>query len=188
MNEPVFNAAEGRAETLNARLLKKRTVLAFGEIDEKVSCSIVSSLLYLASEDAEAPVTLYINSSGGCETEILAIFDVMRSISCPVETVCVGKAHGLSALLLAGGEKGKRKAYANAEIMLMQVGRDRTFGQASDIELETEHLLKAKNRINKLIASLCGRSEEQIRADLERKHWLYAEEAKEYGLIDQIIG
>lgn len=184
MSEPIFGTKE---ENLNARLLKSRTVLAFGELNEKAAEAVVASLLYLEEQDASAPITLYINSTGGCETEILAIYDVMRHISSPVETVCVGKAHGLSALLLAGGEKGKRKAYANSEIMLMQLGRDRTFGQASDIELETDHLLKAKQRINKLLAQLCGRSENEVCADLERKYWLFAEEAKDYGLIDQVI-
>lgn len=185
MNEPIFGTNEEK--NLSARLLKKRTILAFGELDEKATGTIIASMLFLADLDAEAPITLYINSSGGNETEILAIYDVMRHISCPVETVCVGKAHGLSALLLAGGEKGKRKAYANSEIMLMQVSRERTFGQASDIELETDHLLKAKQRINQLLADLCGRSPSEVYADMERKYWLFAEDAKAYGLIDQVI-
>ena len=186
MNEPIFNVGSG-IENLDARMMESRKVLAFGELDENAACRIIAKLLYLAEEDASAPITLYINSSGGWETEILAVYDVMKNIPCPVETVCVGKAHGLSALLLAGGEKGKRFAYANSEIMLTQVGRDRTFGQASDIELETEHLLQTKKRINKLLASLCGRSEEDLTADLERKYWLFAEEAKAYGLIDGVI-
>ena len=141
----------------------------------------------MAEDDASAPIQLYINSVGGRETEILAIYDVMRTIKCPVETYCVGKAHGLSAILLAGGAKGKRYAYANSEIMLNQVGRDRTFGQASDIELETEHLLETKARVNALLSSLCGRSSEEITSDLERKYWLFAEEAVNYGLIDRVI-
>ncbi len=186
MNEPIFSV-NGGIENLSASLLDSRKVLAFGQLDEKASCEIIAKLLYLAEEDAAAPITLYINSSGGSETEILAVYDVMKNITCPVETVCVGKAHGLSALLLAGGEKGKRKAYANSEIMLTQVSRDRTFGQASDIELETEHLLNSKKRINQLLASLCNRSAEDLSADMERKHWLFADQAKEYGLIDQVI-
>ncbi len=186
MNEPIFNLGSG-IENLDAKMMESRKILAFGALDEKLACQIIAKMLYLAEEDAKAPITLYINSIGGAETEILGIYDVMKNLSCPVETVCVGKAHGLSALLLAGGAKGKRQAYANSEIMLMQVGRDRTFGQASDIELETEHLLRMKKRVNHLLASLCGKSEEDLAADLERKHWLFADEAKEYGLIDTVI-
>ncbi len=186
MSDAILSANNG-FETLDARLLKSRKVMAFGELDDKAACDIIAKLLYLAELDSDAPIMLYINSCGGCETEILAVYDVMRNISCPVETVCVGKAHGLSALLLAGGEKGRRMAYANSEIMLTQVSRDRTFGQASDIELETEHLLESKARINQLLASLCKLSAEELSAAMERKYWLYAERAKECGLIDQII-
>ena len=186
MTEPIFGTENG-LETLSSRLLKKRTILAFGKLDEKAAGNIISSLLYLEDLDAGKPITLYIHSEGGSETEILGIFDVMRAIRCPVETVCIGKAHGLSALLLAGGEKGKRKAYANSEIMLSQVSRDKTFGQASDIELETEHLLETKRRVTALLAQLCEKDPEQVRTDMERKYWLFAEQAREYGLIDQII-
>ncbi len=178
---------EKESEVITARLLKERMVLAFGKIDEKLAANVVASLLYLAAGDAKLPITLYINSDGGNDADILGIYDVMRGLSCPVETVCVGKAHGVTALLLAGGARGKRKAYANSEVMLSQVGRGRTFGQASDIELETEHLLETKRRITALIAALCGKEEEQVRADLERKYWLYAEKAREYGLVDQVI-
>ena len=169
------------------RLLEKRVIMAFGELDEKKAGQIIASLLYFEMEEPEKEIALYINSCGGNETEILGIYDVMQNISCPIRTVCVGKAHGLSALLLAGGAKGKRQAYANSEIMLMQVGRDRTFGQASDIELETAHLLDAKKRISALLAQLCGKDAAAVEADMERKFWLYAEQAKEYGIIDEII-
>lgn len=185
MNEPIFDL-RNEGKNLSAALLEARKVLVFGEVDENVSCEIIAKLMYLAELSAD-PIELYINTVGGKETEILAIYDVMQNLRCEIKTVCVGKAHGLSALLLAGGTKGKRYAYANAEIMLNQVGRDRTFGQASDIELETEHLLRTKQRVNKLLASLCGGTEDDVAADLERKYWLFAEEAKEYGLIDDII-
>ncbi len=174
-------------DILNIHHLEKRRVLLFGLLDEKKAASLVSAMLYLADLNASLPITLLINCAGGAETEVLAVYDVMKHLPCPVETVCVGKANGLSALLLAGGAKGARKAYANSEIMLSQVQRDRTFGQASDIELETEHLLRVKHRINELLAALCGKDAQEIEADLERKYWLFAEEAKEYGLIDQII-
>lgn len=187
MNEPIFSNIEGGVENLNARLLKQRKILAFGEINEKLAGNIIAAMFYLADQNAQEPIKMYINSCGGSETDILAVFDVMQHVDCPVETICVGKAHGLSALLLAGGTKGKRTAYANSEIMLTQVSRDRTFGQASDIELETEHLLQAKKRINKLLAVLCGKEEQELCSDLERKYWLFAEQAKEYGLIDTII-
>lgn len=186
MNEMKMNN-EKEIEALSFRLLEKRTVLLFGKVDEKKACEVISAMLYLEDCDGEKPIILYINSEGGAETDILAIYDVMKKLRCTVETVCVGKAHGLSALVLAGGTKGSRKAYANSEIMLSQVQRDRTFGQASDIELETEHLLKVKERINGLLAALCQKDTATIKNDLERKHWLFAEEAKAYGLIDEVI-
>ncbi len=186
MNEPIF-ANENGFESLGARLLNKRAILAFGEINEKTSFQIISALLYLAGQDSNAPITLYINSVGGNETDALAIYDVMRNLSCPIHTVCVGKAHGMASLLLVGGAKGERAAYANSEIMLTQVERDRTFGQASDIELETNHLLDVKARVNALFATLCDKDIAQINKDMERKHWLFAEQALAYGLIDKIL-
>ncbi|MBQ7970981.1 MAG: ATP-dependent Clp protease proteolytic subunit, partial [Clostridia bacterium] len=105
MNEPLF-MTNNSMENLSARLLKQRTVLLFGTLDEELSSKVISSLLYLSAEDQEKPITLMINSAGGDETEALAIFDVMQSISCPIHTVCLGKAHGMAALLLAAGEKG----------------------------------------------------------------------------------
>ncbi len=169
-----------------AKLLDQRTILLFGELTEKKAEKIIGAMLVLQEENSD-PIKLIINCSGGIETEILAVYDAMRHLSCEVETLCIGKAHGLSALLLAGGSQGKRAAYANAEIMLMQVGRDRTFGQASDIELETEHLLASKKRVNALLAEACGKNKEELAADLERKYWLFAEDAKAYGLIDTVI-
>ncbi len=186
MNEPLF-MTNNSVENLSARLLKQRTVLLFGTLDEELSSKVISSLLYLSAEDQEKPITLMINSAGGDETEALAIFDVMQSISCPIHTVCLGKAHGMAALLLAAGEKGERKMYANGEVMLTQVSRDRTFGQASDIELETEHLLNVKERVAELLAQLTGTAKEKIQGDLERKHWLFANQALEYGIIDKVI-
>ena len=187
MNEPIF-AAEKGFENMGARLLKDRVVLAFGTLDEDKTAGIISALLYLESVDASAPIKFYINSTGGSETEALAVFDMIRTISCPVHTICVGKAHGMAALILAGGEKGHRAAYANSEIMLTQVSRDRTFGQASDIELETAHLLEIKKRVNELLSEITQVESTQICDHLERKHWLFAAQAKEYGLIDKIIG
>ena len=186
MNEPLF-MTNNSMENMSARLLKQRTILLFGSLNEELSSKVISSLIYLADEDAEKPITLMINSIGGDETEALAIFDMMRTISCPIHTLCLGKAHGMAALLLAAGEKGERKMYANGEAMLTQVGRDRTFGQASDIELETEHLLGVKERIADLLVQLTNTSKEKIQADLERKHWLFAEQALEYGISDKII-
>ena len=118
---------------------------------------------------------------------LLAIFDMMQAVSCPIHTVCLGKAHGMAALLLAAGEKGERKMYANGEIMLTQVSRDRTFGQASDIELETEHLLNVKERVADLLVQLTGIPKAKIQADLERKHWLFADQALDYGIVDKVI-
>lgn len=182
------NCNEKGVEPLDYKLLQGRTVLVFGALTDEVVHKTVSSLLYLQEQDPCTPVKMYINSEGGNETEGLAIFDVMRNLSCPVHTICVGKAHGAAALLLAGGEKGNRSAYANSEIMLNQIERDRTFGQASDIELETEHLMAGKKRMNSLFAALCDRSDDEIALNMERKYWLFADRAKEYGLIDQVIG
>lgn len=186
MSEPLF-MSNNLVENLSVKLLKQRTVLLFGTLDEKLSSEIISSFLYLEAEDTEKPINLLINSAGGDETEALAIFDIMQSVSCPIYTACVGKAHGMAALLLAGGEKGERKMHANGEVMLTQVSRDRTFGQASDIELETEHLLNVKERVAALWTRLTGMPADKIQSDLERKHWLFAEQALEYGIIDKVI-
>jgi ATP-dependent Clp protease protease subunit len=181
-----INRNEG-ADLLNSRLLDKRKLFIFGSIDSKTARQVISSLIFLGEEDAEKKITVYVDAEGGDQAEALGIYDVMRHLPCPVETVCVGKAHGMAALVLAGGTKGLRKAYANSEIMLMQIGHERAFGQASDIELATEHLLQSKKRINGIFASLCGKTEEEITAVSERKFWMYAENAKEFGLIDAII-
>ena len=180
-------SAERGVQTPELKMLENRIVMVFGELNDKNVCKVISSLLYLQAEDAQAPIKLYINSVGGSEAEGLAIYDVMRHLTCPVHTICVGKAHGVAALILAGGASGERCAYANSEIMLNQIERDRTFGQASDIERETEHLLAGKQRINKLFATLCGKTEDEICIDTERKYWLFADQALTYGLIDRII-
>ena len=178
---------QGRGpEALQDRLLKKRKVFIFGKIDDKKAEQIIASLIWLNEENGD-PITVLIDSEGGNETDILAIYDVMTHLECAVETLCVGKAHGLAALLLAAGNKGVRKAYQNSEVMLEQVNRGRTFGQASDIELETDHLLRQKQRIISLLSKATGNSVEKISADMERKYWLFAEEAKAYGLVDAIV-
>ncbi len=173
-------------EMMQDRLLKKRKILAFGKIDEKKAEQIIASMLWLNEENNES-INLLIDSEGGNETDILAIYDMMKHLDCSVETRCIGKAHGLSALLLAGGTKGMRKAYPNSEVMLEQVNRGRTFGQASDIELETDHLLALKKRIIEILAKETGNLQERIAADMERKYWLFAEDAKAYGLVDELI-
>ena len=186
MNEPLI-ALNNSVENLGARLLKQRTILLFGTLSEELSSQVIAALLFLEAEDAEKPIRMLINSAGGDETEALAIFDVMQRISCPIYTVCVGKAHGMAALILAGGEKGERASYLNGEIMLTQVSRERTFGQASDIELETEHLLEMKKRVADLFVRFSNETAEKVMADMERKHWLFAEQALKYGLIDKVI-
>ena len=180
-------SSEKGMESLEAKLLNERTIMLFGELNDKNARRVISSLLYLQAMDAKAPIKLYINSVGGPETEGLAIYDVMQHLTCPVHTLCLGKAHGSAALILAGGEKGYRSAYANSEIMLNQIERDRTFGQASDIERETEHLLDSKRRMNAIFAAHCNKSESEICADTERKYWLFSDQAIEYGLIDRVI-
>jgi ATP-dependent Clp protease protease subunit len=187
MNEAIFMNEKG-VETMGMRLLKERSILLFGTIDQEKAANVISSMLYLEAVDANMPIKLYINSTGGDETDALAIFDLMRGISCPVHTICLGKAHGMAALILAGGAKGERSAYKNSEIMLTQVSRDRTFGQASDIELETAHLLEIKNRVNLLLAEITDRECSEIFEAMERKHWLFADQALQSGLIDKIVG
>ena len=182
-----MNDENNKKETLSEKLIKERKLLAFGNIDGEAAEKLIAAMLLMESVSAEEPIKIYINSTGGSETDILAVFDVMRGLRCPVETVCTGKAHGFSALLLAGGAKGFRKGYANSEVMLAQVSRGRTYGQASDIELEVSHLLECKNRMNTLLAELCGKDAKTIQADIDRKHWMFADQAKEYGLIDEII-
>lgn len=175
-----------RAFDIYSRLLKDRVIFLNDQVDDASAGLVVAQLLYLESQDADKDIHLYINSPGGSVTAGMAIYDTMRYIRCDVSTICVGMAASMGAFLLAGGAKGKRFALPNAEIMIHQpLGS--TGGQATDIQIAAEHLLRTKQKINSILARNTGRPPEEIASDCERDNWKTAEEALEYGLIDKII-
>jgi len=175
-----------RAYDIYSRLLKDRIVFLGTEVHDDVANVIVAQLLFLESEDPEKDIHLYINSPGGSVTAGLAIYDTMRYIKSPVSTICVGLAASMSAVLLAGGTKGKRIALPNAEIMIHQpMGGAR--GQASDIEIHARNILRTRDRINSILASHTGQDIAKIAVDTDRDNFMTAEEALAYGLIDKIL-
>ena len=174
------------AYDIYSRLLKERIVFIGGEINDAMASTVIAQLLYLESEDPEKDIYLYINSPGGSVTAGMAIYDTMQYIKCDVSTICVGMAASMGAFLLSGGAKGKRCALPNAEIMIHQpLGS--AGGQATDISIAAEHILRTKQRLNGILAANCGKSVEIIGYDCERDNWKSAEEAKEYGLIDRVV-
>ena len=175
-----------RSYDIFSRLLKDRIIMLSGEINDTVANLVVAQLLFLESEDPDKDIHLYINSPGGSITAGMAIYDTMQYIKCDVSTICMGLAASMGAFLLAGGTKGKRCALPNAEIMIHQpLGGAK--GQATDIQITAEHILKTKERMNRMLAEFTGQDIERIKNDTERDNWLTAEEAKEYGLIDKVI-
>ena len=175
-----------RSYDIYSRLLKDRIIFLSGEIDGSVADVVVAQLLFLEAEDPDKDIMLYINSPGGEVTAGMAIYDTMNYIKAPVSTIVIGMAASMAAVLLAAGEKGKRIALPNSEIMIHQpLGGAK--GQATDIAILAEQIIKTKNKLNDILAGCTGRSIEQIRADVERDHYLSAQEALEYGLIDNII-
>nr|WP_330379639.1 ATP-dependent Clp endopeptidase proteolytic subunit ClpP [Butyrivibrio sp. AE2032] len=175
-----------RAYDIYSRLLKERIVFIGGEINDQVASSVIAQLLYLESEAPDKDIYLYINSPGGSVTAGMAIYDTMQYITCDVSTICVGMAASMGAFLLAGGAKGKRCALPNAEVMIHQpIGS--TGGQATDISIAAEHILRTKQRLNEILAANCGKDIGQIGADVERDNWKTAQEACEYGLIDRVV-
>ena len=175
-----------RAYDIYSRLLKERIIFLGDSIDDQTANSIIAQLLFLDSQDQKKNVELYINSPGGSVSAGLAIYDTMQYIKCPVTTICVGLAASMGATLLTAGAKGKRFALPNAEIMLHQV-MGGTQGQAVDIKIQAEHILKIRDRINKILAFHTGQSVEKIEKDTDRDFYMSAEEAKTYGLIDKVI-
>ena len=186
---PTVIESDGRAERaydIYSRLLKDRIIFLGSEVNDNTAGLTVAQLLYLESRAPEKDIHLYINSPGGSVTAGMAIYDTMRFIRCDVSTICVGMAASMGAFLLAGGANGKRFALPNAEIMIHQpLGS--TGGQATDIQIAAEHLLRTKQKINDILARNTGRTPEEVAADCERNNWKTAEEALEYGLIDRII-
>ncbi|MCY0901098.1 MAG: ATP-dependent Clp endopeptidase proteolytic subunit ClpP [Firmicutes bacterium] len=175
-----------RAYDIYSRLLKDRIIFIGTPIDDYVANSVVAQLLFLASEDAEKDISVYINSPGGSVTAGMAIFDTIQYIKPQVSTMCVGLAASMGSLLLTAGAKGKRFALPNSEIMIHQpLGGVR--GQASDIKIHAEWILKTRSKLNGIYAERTGQPLERIEIDTDRDNWMSAEEAKAYGLIDEVI-
>ena len=169
-----------------SRLLKERIIFLGEEVNETTASLVVAQLLFLESEDPNKDIHLYINSPGGMVTAGLAIYDTMQYIKCDVETICMGLAASMGAFLLAGGTKGKRMALPNAEIMIHQPSGGAK-GQATEIEIVANMILKTKKKLNETLAANTGQPYEVVARDTERDYYMSAEEAKAYGLIDSII-
>ena len=175
-----------RAYDIYSKLLKERIIFIGGEITEALATSVTAQLLYLESQDPKADISIYINSPGGSVTAGMAIYDTMKFISCDVSTICVGVAASMGAFLLAGGTKGKRYSLPNAEIMIHQpLGQ--TGGQATDISIAAEHILKIRRKLYAMMADNTGKTPEQVAQDCERDNWLDPEGALAYGLIDKVV-
>ena len=169
-----------------SRLLKDRIIFLGEEVNETTASLVVAQLLFLESEDPGKDIHLYINSPGGMVTAGLAIYDTMQYIKCDVSTICIGMAASMGAFLLAGGAKGKRLALPNAEIMIHQPSGGAK-GQATEIQIAAENILKTKKNLNEILAANTGKPYDVIAADTERDHYMSAQEAMEYGLIDNVI-
>ena len=175
-----------RSYDIYSRLLNGRIIFLADEVNDVTASLVVAQLLYLESEDPDADISLYINSPGGSVTAGLAIYDTMNFIKCDVSTICVGMAASMGAFLLSSGAKGKRLALPNSEIMIHQPSGG-SQGQATDIQIQAEHILKIKDRLNKILAANTGKPVEVIAADTERDNFMTAEEALAYGLVDRVI-
>ena len=175
-----------RSYDIYSRLLKDRIVFLGGEINDAVANTVVAQLLFLEMENPDADINLYINSPGGSVTAGMAIYDTMQYIKCDVSTICLGMAASMGAFLLAGGTKGKRYALPNAEIMIHQPSGGAQ-GQATEISIAAEHILRTRKKMNEILAANTGRSYEEIARDTERDNYMAAQEALAYGLIDSVI-
>ncbi|MGN8799421.1 ATP-dependent Clp endopeptidase proteolytic subunit ClpP [Candidatus Merdisoma sp. HCP28S3_D10] len=175
-----------RSYDIYSRLLKDRIIFLGEEVTDVSASLIVSQLLFLESEDPNKDISLYINSPGGSVTAGMAIYDTMQYIKCDVSTICMGMAASMGAFLLAGGAKGKRMALPNAEIMIHQPSGGAQ-GQATDIKIVADHILKTKKKLNEILAANTGQPLDVIAADTERDNYMSAEEAVAYGLIDSIV-
>jgi len=175
-----------RSYDIFSRLLKERIIFIGDEINQATASLVVAQLLFLAAEDPEKDISIYINSPGGSVTDGFAIFDTMNHIKPDVSTICVGLAASMGAFLLAAGTKGKRFALPNSEVMIHQpLGGAR--GQATDIKIHAEQILKTKDKINQILSERTGQPLEKIQVDCERDYFMSAEEAKNYGLVDAIL-
>ena len=175
-----------RSYDIYSRLLEDRIIFLTGEINDAVADAVVAQLLYLEGKDPNKDICLYINSPGGSVTAGLAIYDTMNYVKCDVSTICIGLAASMGAFLLSSGAKGKRYALPNSEIMIHQpLGGAQ--GQASDIKIQADHIIKTKHRLNTILSQNSGKPYEVVEKDTDRDNYLSAEAAKEYGLIDQIF-
>ncbi len=183
----IENEGQGeRSYDIYSRLLKDRIIFLSGEINTEMANAIIAQLLFLNAQDKEKDITMYINSPGGQVTAGLGIYDTMNHISCDVATVCIGMAASMGAFLLSSGTKGKRYALPNAEIMIHQpLGGAR--GQATDIQIVAENILKIKKKLATILAKNTGQDYDKVIADTERDNYLDASEAKEYGLVDSVL-
>lgn len=183
----IENTGKGeRSYDIYSRLLEDRIIFLTGEINDAVADTVVAQLIYLEGKDPNKDICLYINSPGGSVSAGLAIYDTMNYIKCDVSTICIGLAASMGAFLLSSGTKGKRYALPNSEIMIHQpLGGAQ--GQASDIKIQADHIIKTKQRLNSILAANCDKPYEIIEKDTDRDNYLSAEDAKNYGLIDQIF-
>jgi len=176
-----------RAYDIFSRLLEERIIFLAGPVSDMNANVVIAQMLYLASKDSKRDIKLYINSPGGSVTAGLAIYDTMQYLKCPVSTICVGLTASMAAVILASGTKGKRFSLPNAEILLHQVAGGMQ-GQAADIEITAKQIIHMKQKLNKIISSHTGQPLSKVETDTDRDFYLTAEEAKKYGLIDEVIG
>ncbi|MCI6832408.1 MAG: ATP-dependent Clp endopeptidase proteolytic subunit ClpP [Clostridiales bacterium] len=178
-----------RSYDIFSRLLNDRIIILSEDVNQTTSSLIVAQMLYLEAQDPDKDIQFYINSPGGSITDGMAIYDTMQYIKCDVSTICIGMAASMGAFLLSSGAKGKRFALPNSEIMIHQplIGGGGLSGQATDIKIHSDHLIRTREKLNKILAANTGKPIEVIRQDTERDNFMYAQAAKEYGLIDEVI-
>ena len=175
-----------RSYDIFSRLLEERIIFLADEVTDDIASLVVAQLLFLEAEDNAKDITIYINSPGGSVTAGMAIYDTMQYIKCDVQTICIGMAASMGAFLLAGGTKGKRFALPNAEIMIHQPSGGAQ-GQATEIQIVAEQILKTKKKLNEILSQNTGKSYEEIARDTERENWMTSQEALEYGIIDTVV-
>ena len=175
-----------RTYDIYSRLLLDRIVFISGEVNDEMANAVCAQLLFLQSQDATKPISVYVNSPGGSVTAGLAIYDTMQFVKCPIATYCIGQAASMGAVLLTAGEKGRRFSLPNARIMIHQPWGGAE-GKASDIEITAREILRLKERLNEILAKHSGRKMEEVVRDTDRDHFMSAEEAKEWGLIDEVL-
>ena len=175
-----------RSYDIYSRLLKDRIIFISGEVEDNMANLAVAQMIFLEAEDPDKDIFLYINSPGGSVTSGMAIYDTMQYIKCDVSTICIGMAASMGAFLLAAGTKGKRKALPNAEVMIHQPSGG-TRGQATDVAIHAEHIISIKKKMNEILAKRTGQTVKKVTADTERDNFMSAQDALEYGIIDEII-